>query len=74
MEKSVIYESPDGGKTIYSRKSGGIVRTFHSVDELTSQEEKLASRWVKLKDAVFLNDPTINDLIEKIEILMELKR
>jgi hypothetical protein len=73
-EVLTIYESPDGGKTVYSRKSGETTRTFHSVDELTRQEEKLASRWVKLKDAVFLNDPAINDLIEKIEILMELKR
>ncbi len=73
-EVLTIYESPDGGKTVYSRKSGETARTFHSVDELTRQEEKLASRWVKLKDAVFLNDPAINDLIEKIEILMELKR
>jgi hypothetical protein len=73
-EVLTIYESPDGGKTVYSRKSGETARTFHSVDELTRQEEKLASRWVKLKDAVFLNDPAINVLIEKIEILMELKR
>ena len=73
-EEIVIYESLDGGKTVYSRKSGETASTFRSVDELTRQEEKLASRWVKLKDAVFLNDPTINDLLEKIEILMELKR
>jgi hypothetical protein len=73
-EEIIIYESPDGGKTVYSRKSGETARTLHCVDDLTRQEEKLASRWVKLKDAVFLNDPAINDLIEKIEILMELKR
>jgi hypothetical protein len=73
-EVLTIYESTEGDKTIYSRKSGGIVRTFHSVDELTRQEEKLASRWVKLKDAVFLDDPTINNLIHQIEIIMELKR
>jgi hypothetical protein len=73
-EKITIYESPDGGKTVYSRKSGETVRTFHSVDDLTKREEKLATRWVKLKDAVFIDDPVINDLFEKIEILMELKR
>ena len=74
FEELTIYESPDGGKTVYSRKSGETARTFHSVDDLTKQEEALASRWVKLKDAVFMNDPAINDLIDKIEVLMELKK
>lgn len=73
-EEIIIYESPDGGKTIYSRKSGESARTLVSVDQQVRTEESLAARWVKLKDAVFKNDPAINDLLEKIEILMELKR
>jgi hypothetical protein len=73
-EVLTIYESPDRGKTVYSRKSGETARTLHHVDDLTKQEEKLATRWVKLKDAVFLNDPTINNLIHQIEIIMELKK
>ena len=73
-EVLTIYESPDGGKTVYSRKSGETARTLHTMDELTRQEEKLSSRWVKLKDAVFLDDPAINDLINQIEMMMELKR
>lgn len=72
--QKMIYESPDGGKTIYSRKSGESVRVLHRVDELVLREEKLASRWVKLKEAVFSEDPVIDDLIEKIEIIMELKK
>jgi hypothetical protein len=74
IEELTIYESPDGGKTVYSRKNGSSHRTLHSVDELTQREERLASRWVKLKDAVFLEDPAIDDLISKIEMLMELKK
>lgn len=73
-EVLTIYESPDGGKTVYSRKSGETVRTLHSIDELTKQEEKLSTRWVKLKDAVFMDDPAINDLIHQIEMVMELKK
>lgn len=73
-EVLTIYESPDGGKTVYSRKSGETARTLHSIDELTKQEEKLSTRWVKLKDAVFMDDPAINDLIHQIEMIMELKR
>ena len=70
----MIYESPDGGRTVYSRECGDTVRTLHSVSDLLVREEKLSSRWVKLKDAVFKDDPAINDLLEKIEIIMELKR
>jgi len=74
IEQVTIYESPDGGRTVYSRKSGETARTLHCVDDLTRQEEKLATRWVKLKEAVFLDDPAINDLINQIEMLMELKK
>jgi len=73
-EVLTIYESPDGGKTVYSRKSGETARTLHRIDDLTRQEEKLATRWVKLKEAVFLDDPAINDLINQIEMMMELKK
>jgi hypothetical protein len=74
IEELTIYESPDGGKTVYSRKNGSSVRTLHSVDEMHKKEEQLATRWVKLKEAVFLEDPAIDDLINKIEMLMELKK
>lgn len=70
----MIYESPDGGKTVYSRKPGETIRTFHNINHLAEREVQLSGRWVKLKDAVFLDDPVINDLLEKIEVLMELKK
>ena len=74
IEEITIYESPDGGKTVYSRKNGSSVRTLHSVDEMQRKEEQLASRWVKLKEAVYMEDPAIDDLLSKIEMLMELKK
>lgn len=69
-----IYESPDGGKTVYSRKIGETVRTLHSIDPMHKKELELSARWAKMKDAVYLDDPAINQLIHKIEMLMELKR
>lgn len=74
IQEIVIYESPDGGKTVYSRKPGDTVRTFHTMDALTKRETELASKWIKLKEAVFLDDPVINDLINQIEVLLELKK
>lgn len=74
IEEVLIYESPDGGKTVYSRKLGETVRTLHSVDPVHQKQQELTERWVKLKEAVFLEDPAIDDFISKIEMLMELKK
>ena len=74
FEEITIYESPDGGKTIYSRKSGSSERTLHSVDPMYKKEQELLSKWTNLKEAVFMEDPAIDDLISKIEMLMELKK
>lgn len=75
-EEIIIYESPDGGKTVYSRKSGepASSRTLHNIDPAYQREQELTARWARLKEAVMLDDPVINDYIEKIEILLELKR
>ena len=74
FEEVTIYESPDGGKTIYSRKSGSSTRTLHSIDPMYKKEQELTEKWVMLKEAVFMEDPAIDDLISKIEMLMELKK
>ena len=75
-EEIIIYESPDGGKTVYSRKAGEPAnsRQLHSIDPEYKREQELTTRWANLKEAVMIDDPAINDYIEKIEILMELKR
>lgn len=75
-EEIIIYESPDGGKTVYSRKSGEAVRQLQtsSTDPTWLKEQELNTRWAKLKEAVFMDDPAINDLINKIEMLVTLKR
>jgi hypothetical protein len=38
------------------------------------KEQELTEKWARLKEAVFLEDPAIDDLISKIEMLMELKK
>lgn len=75
-EEIIIYESPDGGKTVYARKSGETVRHLHSVDPVWQKEQELNVRWANLKEAVFMadTDPAMNDLIEKVEIYYRLKK
>lgn len=77
-EEIIIYESPDGGKTVYSRKSGETVRQLESrlTDPEWLKEQELSKRWANLKEAVFMadNDPTLDDAIKKVEVLYLLKR
>lgn len=72
-EEIIIYESPDGGKTVYSRKSGEPhdSRTLHSIDPVYKREQEIKLRWANLKEAVYMADsnPTLNDAISKVETL-----
>ena len=45
MQEIIIYESPDGGKTVYARKQGETVRHLHSVDPAWQKEQELNVRW-----------------------------
>lgn len=70
IQEIVIYESPDGGKTIYSRRPGSGMRELHS----ESDEVRIAKRWTKFEDIVKLaeTEPSLNDAIEKVEMLYAL--
>jgi hypothetical protein len=77
-EEIIIYESPDGGKTVYSRKMGEphTSRTLHSIDPVYKREQEIKLRWANLKEAVYMAevDPTINDALTKLEMLYALKK
>ena len=75
-EEIIIYESPDGGKTVYSRKSGETTRHLHSVDAVYQKEQRILTRWANLKQAVYMadTDPTLNDALTKLEMLYALKK
>ena len=77
-EEIIIYESPDGGKTVYSRKSGEPhnSRTLHSIDPVYKREQEIKLRWANLKEVVYMadTDPTLNDALTKLEMLYALKK
>ena len=75
-EEVIIYESPDGGKTVYSRKSGSLDRKLHWEDPEFKRTQEALNRWANLKEAVLLADTnvTLNDAIEKVEALYILIR
>ena len=70
LEEIIIYESPDGGKTVYSRKSGSIDKKLI----LQDKEGKQMARWVALKEAIMLaeTNATLNDAITQVEMIYQL--
>lgn len=66
----LIYESPDGGKTIYARQPGFTERILvHEDPSLLEQR-----RWIKFKHIIELSktEPRLQELINKTEMLYEL--
>jgi hypothetical protein len=71
-----IFESPDGGRTVYARKFGTTERRLYSQDpELQRELAELESqkRWVDILQARPTN-PELDRLCEQVEILYELGR
>ena len=69
-EEIIIYESPDGGKTVYSRKSGSSDRTMIKEDNSKNH----ITRWYEWKDILKLaeTEPSLADSISKAEIIYAL--
>jgi hypothetical protein len=69
-EEIIIYESPDGGKTVYSRKSGSSARTM--VKEDTTQS--YITKWYEWKEILKLaeTEPSLADAINQAEIIYAL--
>jgi hypothetical protein len=69
-DKGTVLESPDHGKTIYSRQSGSSDRTLIQEDPLT----KVTQRWFTWKDILKLSEtePSLRDLVEKAETVYAL--
>jgi hypothetical protein len=71
-----IFESPDGGRTVYARNPGATERTLHQQDpELQRELEELQSqkRWVDIFQTR-KNNAELDHLCEQVEIMYELSR
>ena len=69
-EEIIIYESPDGGKTVYSRKSGSSDRTLIKEDP----DKHYITKWYEWRDILKLaeTEPSLADSISKAEIIYAL--
>lgn len=71
-----IYESPNGGRTVYARRPGSNHREVHLQDpELEKElaEMKQQERWQMILAARATN-PELNHLCEQAELLYELSK
>ena len=71
-----VFESPDGGRTVYARRPGDTKRELHWQDPKLQQELKdleRSKRWVEIFQAR-RDDPELDHLCEQVEILYELSR
>jgi hypothetical protein len=71
-----VFESPDGGRTVYARQPGSSHRELYSQDPALQQELKdleNSKRWVEILQAR-KDNPELDHLCEQVEILYELSR
>ena len=71
-----VFESPDGGRTVYARSPGTTKRELHWQDPKLQQELKdleKSKRWVEIFQARRDNSE-LDHLCEQVEILYELSR
>ena len=70
IEEITIFESPDGGKTVYSRKSGSLDRTLIKEDP----EKNFLSKWHEWREILTLaeTEPSLADAINQAEIIYAL--
>jgi HD superfamily phosphodiesterase len=68
---ATIYESPDGGKTIYARERGSSDRILIRTDDAVDETKKLLNRKKRLMNIVELAEtvPALNDQLEKLEAI-----
>ena len=76
VEDSTIYESPDGGKTIYSRKSGSSGRATHPQvmrreDTTLRDQMKEDQLWYKIRREAKTN-ATLADILEQAKMVYAL--
>jgi hypothetical protein len=69
-----VFESPDGGRTVYARQPGATKRELHYQDPQLQQELKdleNSKRWVEIFQAR-KDNVELDHICEQVEILYEL--
>ena len=71
-----VYESPDGGQTVYRRAFGQTQRELHSIsDEKLRQDQQVKEQmlWAKIAQASQTN-PALKSALDQARLIYELSR
>ena len=68
---ALIYESPDGGKTIYARQRGSSDRVLIRTDDALEETKNLLNRQKRLMKIVELAEtvPALAEQLDKLETI-----
>ena len=70
-QETYIYESPDGGDTVYRRRAGSNQREL--VQEVPLRKKMIRSQlWRDIFDAAE-TDPVLQDMLDRVEVYHRLK-
>lgn len=71
-----IFESPDGGDTIYRREFGKTERELHRVSEQKQQQEIAQARWMIWRNILKAaeQDPVLQEALDRARVIYELSR
>jgi hypothetical protein len=75
MSQEYVFESPDGGHTVYRRHVGKLDREMVSMDNYaqdkldTLKEDKI---WGNIRRAA-KTDPALNEMLDQVKVYYELK-
>lgn len=73
--ETYVYESPDGGDTIYRRRLGDTQKELHSISDRKKDlraELRHSKLWGQIHRAA-KKDPVLQEMLDKIEIYHKLK-
>jgi len=74
-QETYIYESPDGGDTVYRRPMGSTQRELHSISKKKRcliSDMKKNKLWGDIHRAA-QSDPVLQDMLDRIEVYHRLK-
>lgn len=75
MDRDYIYESPDGGKTIYRRRRNAMADTREIIQETMESHHvrlKKQALWTNILQQA-LTDSELKDLLDRAEVYYKLK-
>lgn len=71
-----VYESPDGGHTVYRRESGQVQRTLHRIDSVAREKLEAAKEIQLWKDicTAAKHNPALQSALDQARIIYELSK